>query len=78
MSKEALREASKAVGSMQALAEKLHITKGAVSQWEMAPAERVLGIAEATGWAVTPHQLRPDLYPHPDDGLPPEQRKCAA
>jgi DNA-binding transcriptional regulator YdaS (Cro superfamily) len=34
------------------------------------PAEKVIGVSEATEWKVTPHQLRPDLYPHPMDGLP--------
>ena len=32
------------------------------------PAHRVLSIHQATG--VTPHELRPDLYPNPTDGLP--------
>jgi DNA-binding transcriptional regulator YdaS (Cro superfamily) len=34
------------------------------------PADRVLAVARATGWRVTPHELRPDLYPNPTDGLP--------
>jgi DNA-binding transcriptional regulator YdaS (Cro superfamily) len=34
------------------------------------PAEKVIGVSEATNWQVTPHELRPDLYPHPHDGLP--------
>ncbi|MCV5295753.1 hypothetical protein OFC42_28600, partial [Escherichia coli] len=21
-------------------------------------------------WSVTPHELRPDIYPNPNDGLP--------
>lgn len=36
--------------------------------------ESVLRVCEAVNWQVTPHQLRPDLYPHPDDGLPLEFR----
>lgn len=68
----ALREAIKLVGSMAELGKRFvpMITKGAVSQWREAPSERVRTIAEATGWKVTPHQLRDDIYPHPDDGLP--------
>jgi DNA-binding transcriptional regulator YdaS (Cro superfamily) len=27
-------------------------------------------LAAATNYRITPHQIRPDLYPHPDDGLP--------
>jgi DNA-binding transcriptional regulator YdaS (Cro superfamily) len=47
-----------------------------VSKWADAgiPSERVLAISKATGYQVTPHELRPDLYPHPDDGLPAEHR----
>jgi DNA-binding transcriptional regulator YdaS (Cro superfamily) len=39
------------------------------------PAERVIGIAEATGWKITPHQIAPHIYPHPHDGLPVNLRK---
>lgn len=49
------------------------VTQSAVAQWvqgEPIKAERVLEAAQATEWAVTPHDWRPDLYPHPDDGLP--------
>lgn len=38
--------------------------------------EKVIPICEATTWQVTPHELRPDLYPHPQDGLP-EDMRCA-
>lgn len=48
----------------------------AIAKWEKVPAERVLGVAEANEWRVTPHQLRPDLYPHPDDGLPAHLRQA--
>lgn len=37
------------------------------------PSERVLKVAEATNFEVTPHELRPDIYPYPTDGLPPAQ-----
>ncbi|MHA7916029.1 YdaS family helix-turn-helix protein [Alloalcanivorax xenomutans] len=33
-------------------------------------AENVIGVCQAVGFRVRPHDLRPDLYPHPDDGLP--------
>lgn len=57
-----------------------------VSKWAEAgvPGERVLKMAEATDYEVTPHELRPDLYPNPDDGVPmsrrvpPEQGRAAA
>lgn len=37
---------------------------------EVPPAEAVLAICAAVGWQVTPHELRPDIYPSPADGLP--------
>lgn len=33
-------------------------------------ADYVIQIAKAVGFEVTPHQLRPDLYPNETDGLP--------
>ncbi|EQB2479883.1 transcriptional regulator [Klebsiella michiganensis] len=37
------------------------------------PAEEVLRTSEALCWKVTPHELRPDLYPNIDDGMPEEK-----
>jgi len=57
-------------GSASALGAQIGVSKMAVSLWRRngIPAERVLPVFEATG--VTPHELRPDLYPNPTDGLP--------
>ena len=33
-------------------------------------ADLVLKISEATGWTVTPHQIRPSTFRNPHDGLP--------
>lgn len=52
------------------LANRIKCSHSAISQWERVPAERVLAVAEACGWRVTPNQLRPDLYPNQMDGLP--------
>ena len=53
------------------LATDLGLHKTAIYKWgDQCPAERVLSVSEKTGWKVTPHQLRPDLYPNPCDGLP--------
>lgn len=46
----------------------------AISKWPVVPAEHVLAVCAEFAWVVTPHDLRPDIYPHPDDGLPPERR----
>lgn len=39
------------------------------------PAEFCIATASAALWRVTPHELRPDVYPHPDDGMPPDLRR---
>ncbi|WP_411172254.1 transcriptional regulator [Klebsiella oxytoca] len=56
-------------GSASALGLAIGVTKMAVSLWRKngVPSSRVIQIYKATG--VTPHELRPDLYPNPNDGL---------
>lgn len=44
---------------------------------EVPPAEAVIPISAAVDWQVTPHELRPDIYPSPADGLPSTERKAA-
>ncbi|MFV8759491.1 transcriptional regulator [Yersinia enterocolitica] len=49
------------------------ISSQAVGKWLLKggiPSERVLSLCELLDWAVTPHGLRPDIYPNPTDGLP--------
>lgn len=58
----------------QAFAVLVGRTQGYVSR--VASGECLLGAATALKWAaatefqVTPHDLRPDLYPNPKDGIP--------
>jgi len=59
-------------GGPASLGRRFGISPAAVSKWPAVPPDRVLGVAEATGWAYTPHQIRPDLYPNPLDALPAE------
>ena len=68
-----LTKAIKSAGTATNLATMRGIKPMSVSRWKnryqgMVPADRVLQIYAATG--VTPHELRPDLYPNPSDGLP--------
>ena len=63
--------------SQRAFGERLNpkVTQSAVTQWIQGvpiKPERVLEAAAATEWIVTPHDWRPDIYPHPDDGMPRE------
>lgn len=41
------------------------------------PDGKVRIFSEAIEYRKTPHQLRPDLYPHPNDGLPEHLRQVA-
>lgn len=51
----------------------------AIRKWVLkgVPPERVIAVSRASGWKCTPHQLRPDIYPSPLDGLPDEVRHAA-
>lgn len=42
------------------------VTRQAVCQWDAIPPRFVLTLA--AGGIVTPHEMRPDFYPHPLDG----------
>lgn len=41
------------------------------------PPEWVIPICEALDWAISPHELRPDIYPNPTDGLPSSHQEAA-
>ncbi|GKW27810.1 transcriptional regulator [Pectobacterium brasiliense] len=59
-------------GSQSELARRVGKNSQTVSAWfrnEVASAE-VINASRALEWKVTPHELRPDLYPNPTDGLP--------
>ena len=84
MSKETLIEAVRLAGGQVQLAsgirQRIPGSKiGQVHVWgwlnavkmEVPPADVVLPIADYLGYRMTPHQLRPDLYPNPTDALPP-------
>ncbi|APZ06975.1 Rha family transcriptional regulator [Kosakonia cowanii JCM 10956 = DSM 18146] len=71
-----LKKAIESAGTATNLASMLGIKPMSVSRWKnryqgVVPADRVLQIYTATG--VTPHELRPDLYPNPTDGLPKQE-----
>lgn len=61
---------------LSALASELNVTYQAIRKWERqgVPADRVLRLSEVTHWEYTPHAIRPDIYPHNEDGLPAEMR----
>ncbi|MDY6798533.1 MAG: YdaS family helix-turn-helix protein [Pseudomonadota bacterium] len=59
------------------LADHLNVTQGLIYQWlsghRKVSAEKALAVSEATDWQVTPHELRPDIYPNQSDGIPLER-----
>ena len=54
-----------------------HVWRWLNTTAEGIPAKHVIRACRAVNWQVTPHQLRPDVYPHPDDGLPAHLRSAA-
>lgn len=83
MSKESLQQAVSLAGGQAQLARGIreHLPDSKVSQvhvwgwlnsvkFEVPPPEVVLAIAAFLEYRMTPHQLRPDLYPNPGDALP--------
>lgn len=67
-----LDRAIKIIGNQRRLALALNVKPMSVSGWVhkykgRVPSGRVQEIFQLTG--VTPHELRPDLYPNPTDGL---------
>lgn len=50
----------------------LGLSRGALSQWTIVPHDHVLPLCQMSDWRLTPHKLRPDIYPNPLDALPPE------
>ncbi|HIG8794804.1 TPA: transcriptional regulator [Raoultella terrigena] len=61
-----------ACGSQSELARRLGKNSQTVSAWfrNGVASTEVINASRALDWQVTPHELRPDLYPNPTDGLP--------
>lgn len=83
MSKESLQKAVDLAGGQKALGDGIRARipgskVGQVHVWgwlnsvkiEVPPADVVLAIADFLEYRMTPHDLRPDLYPNPSDALP--------
>lgn len=62
-------------GSQAKMATAAGVSQVAVWRWfhkeiPEVPADHVLDLSKATNWALTPHFIRPDIYPNPTDALP--------
>jgi DNA-binding transcriptional regulator YdaS (Cro superfamily) len=74
MDKTPIQRAVEAAGGQTALAKKLGVSQGLIWQWcdgrLKVPAERVLAVVNAADAAVTPCDLRPDIFgpaPRPEE-----------
>lgn len=70
----AVKAAIEAVGTQTAVVRKFGFKSGqSVPNWILrnrVPGDHVIKLCEMGGWVVTPHELRPDIYPDPSYGLP--------
>lgn len=77
-----LKKAIKIVGSQSALAKACNVKPAYIWNWlnrdKKVPAEFAIPVARAVNFRVTPHELRPDIYPNQTDGLPEEYLKQSA
>ena len=59
-----VQKGAEIAGGLGRLATQLGITHQAFYSWRRVPAERVIDFERVTG--IPRHEIRPDLYPHPD------------
>lgn len=76
---DAIQKAASQVGGQARLAELIQVSPQAINQWckgvRPLPGEQVIPICLAVrgqGGVITPHDLRPDLYPDPS-WVPPQR-----
>jgi len=70
-----LKEKIKSCMSRVGIGNQLGISSQAVSKWMSrgkVPPRRILPLCKALGWKITPHEIDPEAYPSPTDGLPKE------
>lgn len=67
-------KAVRSVGSISEVSRRFEFhSVQSVANWiakNRVPSERVIQLCQWGNWSVTPHQLRPDIYPNVQDGLP--------
>lgn len=69
-----LRLAVTMIGGQTKLAGVIGVRQGHIWNWlnrdGQVPPEQAIPISRALNGEITPHQLRPDIYPNPTDGMP--------
>lgn len=69
---ETLKRAIKAQGGSGQVSRRMEVKQARLCNWlarGSIPPGRIIPLCNALFWTVTPHQVRPDLYPHPLDGM---------
>lgn len=80
MSIKPLYQAVEICGGISLLANRMNEKSNTISMWLQRgniPAEKVIAVAKATEYQITPNKLRSDLYPYEFDGLPENKRMVA-
>ena len=75
-----LNKAVEFCGGITSLATRINERANTISMWiqrSNIPSEKVIAVSKATDYQVTPHDLRPDLYPYSFDGMPEHLRVAA-
>lgn len=75
-----LKDKFRGLITQRKIGQHFNLTQQAISLWfkEEVPAGSVLSLCSLVNWKVTPHEVRPDLYPNVCDGLPDEFIKNSA
>ncbi|EAN7575817.1 helix-turn-helix domain-containing protein [Salmonella enterica] len=70
--RETIRDKIKAALTQDEIGRAMGCKQQTVWQWlnSQVPAKRVIPLCDLMRWEITPHEIRPDIYPNPTDGLP--------
>ncbi|MEJ1422245.1 MAG: YdaS family helix-turn-helix protein [Candidatus Sedimenticola sp. (ex Thyasira tokunagai)] len=72
-----IKEIIKEAGGASAISGYCGISKQAPGQWKEVPIKQVLKIYLGCKGGITPHQMRPDIYPDPN-WIPTEEQATSA
>jgi DNA-binding transcriptional regulator YdaS (Cro superfamily) len=70
-----IKEIADRVGGVVALSKSLGLSRGAVSQWDRVPIERVVAVEKLTG--IPRAELRPDVFGLPETPIEAQQKEAA-
>jgi DNA-binding transcriptional regulator YdaS (Cro superfamily) len=67
-----IEKAIMAAGGVRAIAAALGMSGWGVRKWvhDGIPAKHIIWLSRQGRWQVKPHEIAPDIYPYPGDGMP--------